>query len=197
MLIRKVIFAKMEEVLNLGKQDGVYYRQGQLMYTPEDGVAYDDSYKTPILEVLSQKPKTIIAVRSLLDDSGYIGRHKVLRAYKNGCYPLNDVRILINLIWSETTYVWPDQGVYSLDFHKVVRADKKYKLPTDIVKGLNTLYQYHSPSPYTLKMRGGMDITEATLITDALDRMRIIKGDRLYLVDDLERDEVIANLLTL
>jgi hypothetical protein len=187
----------MEDKLNLGKMGGVYYRQGQLMYTPEDEVMYDDSYKTPLLDLLSRKPKTIIAVRSLLDEGGYIGRHKVVRAYKNGCYPLNDVRILINLIWSETTYVWPDQGVYSLDFHKILRSDKKYKLPEDIIKGLDTLYQYQSPSPYTLKMRGGLDLAEAVLITDALERMRIIKGERLYLVDDLEVKEVIGNLLTI
>ena len=188
----------MEENLNLGKYEGRYYRQGpQLRYKPEEDVVYNDTYQTPLKELLERgRPKSVVQMRSLLDDNGYIGRHKIRRNYLTGVYPLNTFKVQVSLIWGETSYLWPHQGEWDMDFHRIERSSKLV-LPSGITEAVGVLYKYLASDPYTLRTRAGMSLKSAEEVIATLENMRLIKDGNLKIVDDLELKEVIDNLLTM
>lgn len=178
----------------------MYLRQGvNLEYKPEGGIVYNDKYSTPILNLLvSKKTLTIPEVEYRLDMGGYIGRHKVRRMYKNGCYPLNDIRISVELIWSNFSYSWPHQGVFSLDFMRIVRNEGAVKLSPDLQSAAKILYDNCGGGAYMLKKYGGCSTQDALDAMKELRSLRLLDEDDCFRVtEDSELQEVLDNIITL
>lgn len=175
--------------------EGRYYMMGpDLQYEAEEEVIYNDDYNIPLGQLLAGgKTLTPIQVQNKLNANGYVGRSFVKRVYQNGCSPLNDIRIRVDLTWSNMTYIWPDQGVFSLDFMRVENRDNAKVLNKGSEQALRHLYSIISGSVNSIKSEYG---NKAEPIVKEFVRMGLIKDGRLILTADKELEEVIANLLT-
>lgn len=173
-----------------------YLRFGkELAYQPEEEIVYDDAYKRPISEILSgRKTLTIPQVKSKLDNNGYYGRCSVKRVYKNGCYPLNQVRIHVNLIWSQVNYVWPYKGVFSLDDMRVLRDPNVPDVST-AARALRSLYSSYGGGVHTLRKKSGMSLEHSEMAMNILSRTGAVRGFELMITDDLDLEEFINNVL--
>lgn len=182
--------------MNLKK---IYFRQDpRLAYIPEDEVVYDDSFSVDLNTLLTGgKSLSVPQVIDRLNKSGYIGRHKVTRVYKGGCYPLNQLRLTIDLIWSGISYVWPYKGVFSLDHMRVEHTEKVKPLPycTEVV--VDNMFYHMSGSPHCVTRDGSVDRRKCEEAVLELKEMGLIKGMDFKVVDPLELEEVKQNLLNL
>lgn len=178
----------------------LYFRQDpRLAYIPEEDVVYDDSFSVDLYTLLtnSSKSLSIPQVREKLDKSGYIGRYKINKVYKGGCYPLNQIRLAIDLIWSGISYVWPYKGVLSLDHMKVEYTQKIKPLPycTEVV--VDGMFYHMSGSPHCVTRDGSVDRRKCDEAVLELKEMGLIRGMDFKIVDPLELEEVKQNLLNL
>lgn len=186
----------MEERGIIYRRDGVYYGQDTLAYKEPLVMVHSDDYKTPINKILmKEKPKTILRVKELMDIHGYIGRNKIRRVYKNGCYPTNDYKIQVDLVWSGAKYTWPALGRFSLDFFRIDR-DEDLIFPEMIVPALRCLYEHSIGDYRVLTKYMSLNKKESESVISILRQLNLIKNDSLLIVTDNELEEVINNLLT-
>lgn len=182
--------------MNLKK---IYFRQDpRLAYIPEDEVVYDDSFSVDLNTLLTGgKSLSVPQVIDKLNKSGYIGRHKITRVYKGGCYPLNQLRLTIDLIWSGISYVWPYKGVLSLDHMRVEPLEKPKPLPHCIEVVMDKMFYHMSGGAHCITRDGSVDRKQCDEAIFELKSMGLIKGTDFKVVDPLELEEVKQNLLNL
>ena len=179
------------------KDEGIYYKQGRLGYEPEQELVYNDRYKVPLATLLTDaNVKSTKHIKALLDESGYVGRYKMWRVYKDNVYPLNQVKFRISLIWSELTYSWPLTGYFSMDYNKAIPERNQPAMPPGIATAVKILYKYQSASHILLANKLGCSAKETAPVVDRLYELGVLIDDRMRIVDDSELEEVIANILS-
>lgn len=194
------------------KIDGCYQMKGEVLaYRPDEGeeIVYDDEYNTPLSKLLLTGGSGITRekVGHILDENGYYGRYKIHKAYKHGCLPLNNIRIKVDLIWSQTSYIWPYQGTYCLDFMRIDKAKEYTKLPGCTARALRYLYKAHVVSSSKLQKSGLCSAKEAETLCEILRNMNLTNTQiideaelimplhTLAIATDSELREVIDNLI--
>ena len=180
--------------MNLRKK---YFRQDErLLYTPEDGLVYDDSFSINLKKLLSGgKPLTIPQITEKLNMNGYIGRHKLSRVYKNGCYPLNQVRVKVDLIWSGTSYIWPRDGVFTLDNMRVVPSPNSKPLPVVLPNVVDIMFYHMNAGSYRVTKEGCISMGLYKECAAVLEKLGIIEDTDFKIVDLIELEEIKQNVL--
>jgi hypothetical protein len=141
------------------------------------------------------KIKNKYNIQHLLDENGYIGRSSVRTVHRDDCLRSNEVRLYIDLIWSGTTYKWPAKGVWNMSDGKIRLFPKATVMPHEMETAVRTLYRYIAAYPYTMKRALGMTLDTGNSIIANLGDLGLIQDEVLMITDDLELEEIIANIL--
>lgn len=179
--------------------EGKYYRQGeQMRYQPEEEIVHNDQYSKSLYELLVNNPKagSILDIQHIINNNGYYGRALVYKIYENQA-PTNNIRILVELIWSGMKYRWPHEGVYNLNTRKIIRTKPKDDVDflDDVVEGARLCYNNMCAAPNLLTMYSGMNRNRAQDVIERLEELRLVRANNFWVVDDLELEESIANLI--
>lgn len=95
----------------------------------EDESLKSDKYSIPINTIISlYRPETVIELKSLLDDNGYYGRHKIKKKYSK-IRGDSIIHIEIYLPNSIHTYNWPFKTMYNLTIGNLVRKINLKNIP--------------------------------------------------------------------
>lgn len=162
----------------------------------KEEVVYSDDFKIGLHELLkANKTKSPLQLAALLDENGYVGRYKIKRKYKN-CCPLNEVNILVRLIWSNVEYKWPVDGTYSFTYNWVLPDLVPLRIDYYTSAALRYMFEHMIGGPNLLARGTSIPLTQAESIVNTLDKLGIVKRGKLRIVNGNELEEVIENLLT-
>ena len=191
----KKVYGKLRVVL-----DDNYYMVGDLgAYNPDEGeeIIHNDKYSIPIEKLLrGKKNLSVPIIQGILSENGYYGRSYVKKMYMNDCYPLNYIRIKIDLVWGGVHYWWPYQGMFSLSHSNVESNKDAIAYPDGIDGAVEFLQGTYGGGLGTLMLRGGYDYKSSAKYIQTLEMVGLFKGEVLKVASDNESEEVIANLFT-
>ncbi len=161
-----------------------------------DEVVYDDSYKIPIQKLLERHdPKNIDQLRLILDDNGYIGRHRTFKQRKLGISTGKHV-VEVTVPNGDFMYKFYPKFAYHMDDGVLPsRKVEGFVHNEHMLSAMKVFAVNYFAGIYTLRQDLKMKLHDSREIIQSLYNLRLIEDDRLVFSDPNDVQEVYDNLI--
>jgi len=172
------------------------FRYRGLDYKEPEEIIYDDSFKVSIIDlVYKRKPQTVPEFRKMLDEGGYYGRYRLLEVYRGG-HKTREIKLVVSLIWSPYSYVWPYKGTFSFMSGDIHRTRDIRALDSHIEEALENLFDNYGVS---VQPKRGTKIPKKSEINInlLLEETKVLTSEGFHISNKTDLKEFKHNVLGL